>query len=190
MSRTPNKKLVSVPDDLLTEVNKASIKENASASKFIEDALKHAIRMNSLGVPSRQLVDACEIMWAYRVLGGAFVPMDVMNYLIRKAYASDKEAFQAKWYESGVWYGKFLKEKFADPVVGFKEFLVATRWDLSEVDVIQQRDSIKFRCVSSVLSAEATELLVKFVDGVMSGMGYRIGCHDCVKGIVALEYKK
>jgi len=175
---------------LLTEVNKASIKENASVGKFIEDALKHAVKMNSLGINSSQLVDACEIMRAYRVLGGAFVPMDIMNYVIDKVYNGDKEAFQAKWYESGVWYGKFLKEKFADPVVGFKEFLVAPRWDLSEVEVIQQRDIIKFRCISNVLSVEATELLVRFIDGVMSGMGYRIGRHDCIKGIVALEYKK
>ncbi len=190
MAKRTGKTLVPVPDNIIADVTRASIKEDSSTSKFVEEALKHAVQMNSLGVTSRRLMEVCEVTRDYRVLGGSFVPMDVLSYLIQKAYTDDKEAFQAKWYESGVWYGKFLKEKFVDPVEGFKEFLLATRWDLSEVEVVQYRDSIKLRCISSVLSTEETELLVKFIDGAMHGIGYRAGKIDYVKGIAAVEYKK
>jgi hypothetical protein len=190
MAKRTGKTLVPVPDNIIAEVTRASIKEDSSTSKFVEEALKHAVQLNSLGITSKRLMDVCEVTRGYRVLGGSFVPMDVLSYLIQKAYADDKETFQAKWYESGVWYGKFLKEKFVDPVEGFKEFLLATRWDLSEVEVVQYRDSVKLRCISSVLSTEETDLLVKFIDGAMHGIGYRTGKIDYVRGIAAVEYKK
>ena len=185
-----SKTLVPVPDNIVAEVTKASIKEDSSASKFVEEALKHAVQMNAMGITSKELMKVCEVMRSYRVLGATFVPMDVLNYLNGKAYAEDKEVFKTKWYESGLWYGTFLKEKFPDPVEGFRTFLLVTRWDLSEVDVIQNRDTVKLRCISNVLSLEETELLVKFIDGVMHGMGYRADKIDYVKGIAAVEYKK
>jgi hypothetical protein len=185
-----SKTLIPVPDSIVAEVTKASIKEDSSTSKFVEEALKHAVQMNSLGIPSKALMNICEVMRDYRVLGGSFVPMDVLNYLIQKAYVEDKECFKAKWYDSGLWYGKFLKEKFQDPVEGFKLFLIVTRWDLSEVEVTQNRDTVKLRCISNVLSAEETELLVKFIDGVMHGMGYHAENIDYIKGFAAVEYKK
>ena len=194
MSKTgknPGKRLISVPGDLLEDVNRASVKEDATASKFVEDALTHAVKMNTLGIDSKNLTEVCAIIQTYRVLGGTFVPTDVLNYLTAKAYAEDKAAFQAKWYDSGQWYGKFLKEKFTDPVLSFKSFLEATRWDLSEVDVTRNSDgSVKLRCISSVLSNQETELLVKFMEGVMHSLGYHVEKCDFMRGIAAVEFKK
>jgi hypothetical protein len=146
LAKSAGKKLVPVPDNIVADVVRASIKEDSSTSKFVEAALKHAVQMNSIGISSKKLLDTCEVTRAYRVLGGSFVPMDVLNYLTQKAYAQDKPAFLAKWYESGIWYGKFLKEKFVDPV--------------------------------------------KFIDGVMHGIGYRTEKIDYIKGIAAVEFKK
>ncbi len=194
MSKTgknPGKKLISVPGDLLEDVNRASVKENATASKFVEDALKHAVKMNTLGIDSKNLTEVCAIIQTYHVLGGAFVPTDVLNYLTAKAYAEDKETFQAKWYDSGQWYGKFLKEKFPDPVLSFKSFLEATRWDLSEVDVTRNKDGfVKLRCISSVLSNQETELQVNIMEGGMQRLGYRVEKCDFMRGIAAVEFKK
>ncbi len=189
--KSTGKRLISVPGDLLEEVNTASVKEDSSASKFIEDALKHAVRMNELGVNSNQLIELCEVLNAYRVLGGVFVPMDVLTYLTNKAYTEDKAAFQAKWYDSGVWYGKFLKEKFPDPVLALKSFLEATRWDLSEVGITHDRGGfVKLRFISNVISNEETELLVKFIEGVMHSLGYEVEKRDFMRGIAAVEFKK
>jgi hypothetical protein len=189
--KSTSKRLILVPDDVLEAVNRASVKEDSSAGKFIEDALKHAVKMNTLGIDSKNLTEVCAVVQTYRVLGGAFVPTDVLNYLTAKAYAEDKEAFQAKWYDSGQWYGKFLKEKFPDPVLAFKSFLEATRWDLSEVDVTRNSDgSVKLRCISSVLSNQETELLVKFMEGVMHSLGYQVEKCDFMRGIAAVEFKK
>jgi hypothetical protein len=184
------RRLVPVPDDLYLDVEKASMKESASTRKFVEESLRQTVKMNELGYNAKQFVELCEVMQTYRVLGGTFVPMDVLGFLSSKAYKEDKETFQTKWYESGVWYGKFLKQKFEDPVQAFKQLLTATRWELSEVEATRDGPTVKIRCISNVLSNEETELLVKFIEGVMNGMGFQSEKLDYLKGIVALEYKQ
>jgi len=96
---------------------------------------------------------------------------------------------QAKWYESGKWHGKYLKERFGDPVQAFKNFLEVSRWDLSEVEVRQEGNTVKLRCVSTVLTTEGTELLAKFIEGAMHSIGYQTEKSDCVKGMIVLEFR-
>lgn len=184
-----SKKLVPIPENILADVLKAAIKDNTSTNKFIEEALKHAVQLSSLGITSLQFINICEVAKDCRVLGCSFIPMGVLRYLTHRACNDDKIMLQAKWYDSGVWYGKFLSEKFDDPLEGFKEFLLATRWDLNEVEVMRYGESVKLRCISNALSIEETELLVKFIDGVMHGMCYLEGKIDYVKGIASFEYK-
>jgi hypothetical protein len=49
--------------------------------------------------------------------------------------------------------------------------------------------SVKIRCVSTVLTTEGTELLAKFIEGVMDGLGYRTEQVDSLKGMIILESK-
>ena len=165
MSKGKDKRLVYVPSDLVEEVKEISRRRGESLSLFISEVLSLALRANSLGYSPRQAAEFLEIMQAQRNLGGAFVPVDVLTYLNSKACEAEVEQLEKKWYESGKWHGKYLNEKFEDPVQAFKKFLEATRWDLSEVEVRQNQNTIKFRCISTLLTGKATELLAKFIEG-------------------------
>jgi len=184
------KRLVSIQEDLVRSVTEASRDEGKSVGKFVEEALRQVLRTNSLGFSPERVAELVEVVHANRILGGVFMPQEVFNYLVERVCKADKEQLRAKWYESGVWYGKYLKEKFENPVQNFKSFLEATRWDLSEVEVEQEGDGVKLRCISTVLTAEGTELLAKLVEGVMHGIGYETEKSDCVKGMIVLELKK
>jgi hypothetical protein len=80
-----------------------------------------------------------------------------------------------------------LKEKFDDPITAFGCFLELSRWDLNEVDVKEVNGAMKVRCVSTVLTDEGTEMLTKFIEGVMDGMGYKVGKADVLKGMIILQ---
>lgn len=189
MPKGKGKKLVYVSEDLLESVIKASRNEGKSVSKFIEEALAQAVKTNHMGYTPQQVAEFFEVIQIHRILGGAFVPLDVLNYLTSKAYNDEKEQLQAKWYESGKWHGKYLKEKFENPIQAFKNFLKVTRWDLSEVEVKQAGDTVKLRCISTVLTKEGTELLVKFIEGAIHSMGYVTEKSDYVKGMIILQFK-
>ena len=83
-----------------------------------------------------------------------------------------------------------ITSKFQDPVQALREFLEATRWDLSEVEVKNSKETIKFRCISTLLTGEATGLLAKFIEGAMHSIGYRTVKSDAMKGMIILEFKK
>jgi len=183
------KRLVYVPEDLVRIVTKVSKNEGKSVSKFVEEALRQVVKMNLLGYSPKQARELIEVTHAHKILGGTFIPQDVFNYLIENAYKADKEQLRAKWYESGKWHGKYIKEKFENPLQALKCFLEATRWDLSEIEIKQEENSVRLRCISTVLSAEGTELLAKYIEGAMHGLGYKTEKFDCLRGIVILEFK-
>jgi len=189
MPKGKGKRLVYVSEDLIDDIIKASRNKGESIGKFVDDAIRQALKMSEVGYDSKRLADFFLVMQAQRILGGAFVPLEVLTYLTSRAYGDAKEELQMKWYEGGTWHGKYLKEKFEDPVQAFKNFLEVSRWDLSEVDVKRDNDKVKLRCVSTVLTAEGTELLTKFIEGVMHGIGYKTEKSDSVKGMIALEFK-
>jgi len=184
------KRLVYIPEDILEDVIKASRRRGESISVFVGETLRQAVRADEMGYSPKQATELLEVMYAYRILGGVFIHQDVLNYLVEKVYETEKEQLQAKWYESGRWHGKYLKEKFENPIQAFKSFLEATRWDLSEVEVKQEGDTVKLRCVSTVLTTERTELLAKFIEGAMHSIGYQAERSDCVKGMIILEFAR
>ena len=185
-----NKKLVYVPQDLLEEVANASRNRGESIGKFIEESLAQAVRVNMAGHDIQKLADFFEVMYAQRVLGGAFVPLGVLDYLTGEACKEGFARLGEVWFESGKWHGKYLKEKFENPVRALKNFLLTSRWDLSEVDAKKEGNITKIRCVSTILTDEATGLLAKFIEGIMSGMSYKLEKSDCVKGMIVLEFKR
>jgi len=188
-SKGKRKSLVYVSGDIIADVTEAARKRGESLSMFVEETLKHAVTANHLGYSHEQATEILQVMHAHKILGGAFVPLDVLNYLTTKAYETEKEELQTKWYESGKWHGKYIKEKFEDPVQALKSFLEATRWDLSEVEVKQNKNVVKLRCVSTVLTTEATELLSKFIEGAMHSLGYKTEKSDYIKGMIVFEFK-
>ncbi len=191
METSKGKRLVYVSEDLLDKVAKVSRDEGVSLSKLVESALLEIVKVNELGYSSKQMADFFNVLQSHRVLGGIFIPSGVLEYMVEKLCdGNDGEQLQGLWYESGRWNGKYLKEKFADPVDAFKHFLELSRWDLNEVNLKDDVNSIKVRCISTVMSLEGTSLLSKFIEGVMNGMGYKTEQSDTLKGMIILEFKK
>ena len=190
MSKSEGRKLVYVPDYIVDKAKKVSKERGESLNLFISDVLRLALTADKLGFTPEQAAEFLEIMQAQRNLGGAFVPADVLTYLNSKARGAEVEQLEKKWYESGQWHGKYLNEKFEDPVQAFKKFLEATRWDLNEVEVKQNEHTIKFRCISTLLTGKSTELLAKFIEGAINSIGYQTAKSDTLKGMIVLDFKR
>lgn len=184
------KRLVYVSEDLLEKVAKVTRDEGISLSKLVEGALAETVKVNELGYSSQQMAEFFNVLQTNRVLGGLFVPSGVLDYMVEKCCQKDSSKLHAIWYDSGVWSGKYLKEKFQNPVEAFGHFLELTRWDLNEVDIKDEANVLKVRCVSTVMSIEGTRLLSKFIEGVVTGLGYKTQHVDCLKGMIILESKK
>jgi len=190
MASVRGKKLISVSEDAIDQAATISRNEGVSLSKVVENSLLQAVKVNKLGYRSDQIADFFEVLQANKVLGGLFVPSGVLDFMIEKCGKTGFVQLQTLWFESGQWNGKYLAEKFSNPVEAFGRFLELSRWDLNEVDVKASGDSVKVRCVSTVMSLENTNLLAKFIEGAMNGIGYKIENVDLSKGMIILSSKK
>ena len=184
------KRLVYVSEALLEKVAKVTRDEGVSLSKLVEAALMETVKVNELGYTSKQMAEFFNVLQTNRVLGGLFIPSGVLDFMVEKCCKNDLQQLHALWYDSGKWNGKYLKEKFQNPVEAFGHFLELSRWDLNEVDVKEAGNSLKVRCVSTVMSVEGTQLLAKFIEGFVNGLGYSTEHVDCLKGMIILESKK
>jgi len=185
-----SKRLVYLSEDLIREAMEIARREGKSLGVFVEEAVKIALLAKKLGYELKEVADLLEVTKANRILGGTFVPLNVFNYFIKVASKGKSVRFNEKWYESGRLHGRYLKEKFEEPVRVFKAFLKASRWDLNDIDVINGQDSIKLRCFSTVLTDEGTKALMKYVEGAFHGMGYETIRSDHMRGMIILEFKK
>jgi len=181
-----DKRLIFVPEHLVNEIREASQRAGKPFNAFVEEVFHQVLGSLSLGYSLERFTRLLEVAHAQR-LSMTLIPQEVLNYLTGKA---DKAELQAKWREAGEWYGKYLCEKFQNPVQALKHLLEATRWDLDEIDVKEEGGAARFRCVSAILSLEETESLLKFIEGAMCSLGYEIEKNDYVKGIILLQFRR
>jgi hypothetical protein len=186
--RSKGKRLIPIPEALLDGLMEASSKEGKPLNRYVEDALHQAVRVFKAGQDLTGMVRYFEILQSQKASGAVFTPLIVFDFLTKKAYTTDKETLLSVWFESGKWYGKYLTEKFDNPVQSLADLLQAARWDLNEVDVKRINGEIKFRCTSTALTNEGTELLLKFIEGALAGMDYKIVKSEFMKGLVLVEF--
>jgi len=183
------KRLVYVPEELIEEILAIARGRGETIGKFVEGAVRLAIRAYEVGLSPDKAAEALEVLQAQRVLGGAFVPQETLDFMVEGLYKGGRGELLAKWFEGGRLHGRYLKEKFKDPVEALRCFLEATRWDLNEVDVLREGEAVRLRCVSTALSMEATEMLCKFLEGVVNGMGCKVSGVECLKGMIIVTFK-
>jgi hypothetical protein len=188
MAVVKGKKLVSVSENLLDAAAKVSREEGVPMGKLVENLLEQAVKVNKLRYRSDQMADFFDVLQTNRVLGGLFVPTGVLDFMLESC--KDPVQLQNLWLESGRWTGKYLMEKFPDPLTAFDRFLRLSRWDLNEVDIKPAGAAVKVQCVSTVMSIQSTRMLSKFVEGAMDGLGYKCSSSDCLKGMLIMNFKR
>ena len=186
--RSKGKRLIPIPETLLRGLMEASSTEGKPLNRYVEEALQQAVRVFEAGQNLKGMVHYFEILQSQKASGAIFTPLIVFDFLTSKVYATDKEKLLDVWFESGKWYGKYLVEKFEDPVQALADLLRAARWDLNEVDVKELDGKVKFRCTSTALTKAGTELLLKFIEGALDGMECEAVKSEFMKGLVLVEF--
>jgi len=186
--QSKGKRLIPIPEALLKGLMDASSKDGKTLNGYIEEALQQAVKVFQSGQNLNGMVHYFEILQSQKASGAIFMPLTVFDFLIHKVYATDKDQLLDTWFESGKWYGKYITEKFENPVQALADLLQAARWDLNEVNVKKIDGKLKLRCTSTSLTKEGTEMLLKFISGALDGMAYKILNKEFMKGLILVEF--
>jgi len=186
-----DKKFIAVRSDILQKIMEISNKKGKSFYNFVNEIFEQAIKAEEMNTSLAEVVEFYDLMESMKKAGGTVTRRDIFNYSVQRLYMTEKDALLKKWYHSGVWYGRYLATKFNNPVDAFKKILTSCFWEITEVELTNQEDdSISLRVLVPTHSHENTELLSKFIQGVMNTLAYRLVKEEFWEGIIILKLAK
>ena len=166
--------MLAAREHLVNKVLEIASRKNVKLYGMINDTLELVIRADDMGLSLEEVVDQYGIVKAAKDAGFVPVVESLLYDIVEKVFQRNKRWVTKKWYKSGQWYEKYLLDRFhnQNQVEALGKLLAVTRWDLKEVLVEEEGGVVKVRCVSPLLPLENTELLVRFVEGVMRVFGF------------------
>jgi hypothetical protein len=186
------KRFIPVRSDLLSKIIEISNREGKTVFGLTNEVLEQAIRAYELKTTLSEIVETFSLLKMERETGATIISSEVLNHLIARLYPQEKEALQDLWRQYGQWIGKYIIAKFHDqePMEVLSKLLRSCAWDVTDVSVQKDRESVKVRCLAPYLPSENTELFSKYLEGVMDSLGYRVLKNDTLRGIILLEFRR
>ena len=187
------RKLVAVRSDLVQEIIRMANRKGRTVYSFVNEVVEQAIKAEAMGTSLKEIMELHEFLELERKAGGTIIKRDIMSYLIQKVYPQEKENLLEKWYDSGVWYGKYLLIKFdkENLLEILQKLFHSLAWDVTDISILTKKDSLHLRCVTiEHRTIEQTELFTAFLEGVMHSLGYETVEKDFLKGLILLNFKE
>jgi len=183
-------KLIVVPSRLVERLRAVAAKQGVHLSRYAAEALEQALRAEGLGTSLREAVDMYRLVEIQRGAGAVQISRSSLEQLVGELYSGNGEDLRRIWREAGRWYGEYLRTKLNDDgVLGFFEKALLVSWDLDEVEVRDDGGAVTLRCTSFMMPLEVTELLISYISGVMSSLGYEELDRDYLRGMATLRYR-
>ncbi|MFW6117780.1 MAG: hypothetical protein ACOC6G_04260 [Thermoproteota archaeon] len=117
------KKLVLIPDSVVSDLMKISNKQGKKFYDFMTEILQQVLRTYESGKNPQEVVDSYQFMEFHRLSGDVIMPKEVFDKVLVKMYPEEKQFFMEKWYEWGAFVAQYLNVKFEDPVQGLADLL-------------------------------------------------------------------
>jgi hypothetical protein len=112
--------------------------------------------------------------------------------MMDKLYEENKPELLKKWYDAGLWFGKYISSSYHDsePLTVIEKLMRDCLRNLTNCSVSEKNGQVKIRAMSPHFSLEQTETLSKFLEGILHALNYNTSKNECLKGIILLEFKK
>ncbi len=187
---TDGTRLIILPRRMIEGLKEAAERAGISLSGFASLALEEAIRAERMGIPLGEAVELYDLFRVQRDAGAVHVSRSILEYLVSRLYDTSGEELRRLWYEEGRWYGEYLKARLrGEGVLEFLERALEASWNLT-AEVRVEDGFVRVRCASFNMSLENTELLISYISGLMSALGFEEADRDYLNGLAILLYRR
>lgn len=186
------KKLLAVQGDLATGIMQIANRKGMTVYNYTNEVFEQAIKAESMNRSLGDIVEVFRLLEIERDSGAMFTTKDTYLYMIERLYQQEKEELLKKSYGSGRWYGKYLQMKFngGEPFDMVEKLLNTCFWDSSEIRIIRDGEKVALNRLSPNDSIEYTEMISKFLEGIVNSFGYETKQNDVSKGLIAFNFEK
>ena len=189
MALSTDTKWIVLPEELVNIAREAANRQGVSLTDFATEALEEAVRVGGWGASLKEVADLFNIHEVMRASGAIQIQRSDFDIMLQEYYEKDKEKLVADWRPAGRWYGEYLRAVFKDEVLEYLKDVLLVSWNLNEVEVAEEDFTVKISFTSFTMSSEFTELLIEFISGLMTALGYEAEEVDAVKGLAEITYK-
>jgi len=192
MPAKKGKKLILIREDLLEDILKITAKEGKTVFAFTNEVFEEALKAYEMQTSPAELLEFYTLMKLEKDRGAVIIPIDLLNNLTKISYETDKEDLLQKWYDCGLWYGKYLsiKSQTEDWFQTFEKLMKKCAWNVSDFSITAQGENVSIKCVSPHFTTESTEAFTRFLEGTMHSANYKTIRNECLKGMILLNFKK
>lgn len=183
-------KLIVVPSKLVQRLRVIAGRQGVSLSNFTAEALQQAVRAEEVGASLEEAVDLYRLHEVQRGSGAIQIPRSNLNAMIGELYKNHEDELLKAWKEAGRWYGEYLHARLGDEALDFFGKALMVSWNLDEVELRNDSLMAFIRFTSFVMSLELTELLINYLSGTMTALGYEVTEEDHLKGLANIYYRK
>jgi len=163
-------------------------RENKSLYALTNEALASVLRVCKDGGTPREVYPSWRFSRLLKDTDAIPLPGDLMEKLIKKVYAVDKEWLLREWYEEGKRIGSYLRMYAED----FKE--LTSRVDelkgflpIKRVEFESRGGGMVVRVIGAGQSHESTSCTEQFVRGIISAYPYRIADSRFSEGMIEVR---
>ena len=183
---------MAVQGDLAHRLMGIANRQGRTVYSLTNEIVEQAIEADLLDCPLKDIVEFYRLLRVEKDSGSVIIRKDNLLYMIDKLYPREKKVLWDKWYRSGRWYGKYLQVKFlnGEQFGVLEKLLDACAWDSSEFRLQRDGDNLVLNSVSLASSLEYTELVARFLEGIVHSLGYETTNNDITRGLIVLEFKK
>lgn len=192
MHERKSRKLILIRSDLLDKIAQITAKEGKTMYSFTNEIFEQVLKAYEMNVNISDIIEFYRLMQIEKETGSIIVPICVLEYVMDKFCKEDKKELLEKWYEAGLWYGKYISSRFQeDELLNIIEKLMKISLrNMTNCSVSKKNGHVKIRAMSPHFSLEQTESISKFIEGIFHSLDYVTFKNELLKGMILLEFKR
>jgi len=186
------RKLILIRSDLLEKIAEITAKEGKTMYGFTNEVFEQVLKAYEMNVSISDIIEFYKLMQIEKETGSAIIPIYVLEYAINELCKGNKKELLEKWYEAGLWYGKYISSMFheEEPLDVIEKLMKNSLRSLTNCSVSKKNEQIKVRAMSPHLSLEQTESTSRFIEGMLHSLNYVTSRNESLKGMILLEFRK
>lgn len=183
---------IAVDEETAESLADEATRENKSLYALTNEALASVLRICQYGGTPREVYPSWRFSRILKDTDAIPLPGDLMEKLIKKVYAVDKDWLLGEWYEEGKRIGSYLHmyaEEFKELVSRVDElqdFLPVKRVEFESKED-KGKANIVVRVIGAGLSHESTSCTEQFVRGIISAYPYKIVSSRVSEGMIEVR---
>lgn len=176
-------------EDLLDSLAKIAEQKGYSLYAFVNEVFELVLKAEEMGLDLRRIFDERGVLENAKRAGFILGLESLWYNLSDLAYERARSRALKDWFEAGVWFARRYTTtgSLMDPIEALWRDLKVFMWNISHFDIDQSDVEISIRVLSPRFSEGYTSLLASFLEGMLSGLGFKTVEREVFRGNIRLR---